>query len=142
MKGLVHQEMESFQTVVTQFLYHLLKRAKVILLLSRKGKLCPHHQQVSLFNMAHIQVMDQLLTLLRLQLLTFPRLRLSALSQANLALIPTGSPSWLKVCMSVCQDLQMSSTPQITKFKCVSLPLKHSQMIFNASQRRTFSYSY
>ena len=141
MKGFVHQEMENFQFVITQFLYHLLKRAKVILLLSSKSKLCPHHQKMNLFNMSRIQVMDQLLTLPRLHLLTFLHLRLLALSQVNLALTPTGSPFWLKVCMSMCQDLQMSSTQQITKFNCNSPPLKHSQMRFNTSQRRAFSYS-
>ena len=47
---------------------------------------------------------------------------------------------WLKVCMSVLQDLQMSFTPQTTRFKCVLLLLRHSQMRFNASQRRAFSY--
>ena len=35
-----------------------LERAKVILLLSRKSKICPHHQKMNLFNMSLIQVMD------------------------------------------------------------------------------------
>ena len=33
---------------------------------------------------------------------------------------------FLRVCMSVFQDLLMSYTPPITRFKCVSQPLRHS----------------
>ena len=84
--------------------------------------------------------MAQLLTLpldiSRLYLLTFLSLR-----QHNLVLTPTGSLFQLKIYMSVFQDLQMPSTPQTTRFKCISLPLRHNQMRFNASQRRAFSYS-
>ena len=57
---------------------------------------------------------------------TFLSLRQLALSQDNLALTPNGSLFWLKVYMSVFQDLQMPSTPQTTRFKCVLLPLRHS----------------
>ena len=59
-----------------------------------------------------------------MHLLTFLSLRLLALNQDNLALMPTDWLFWLKFCMSVLQDLQMLFTPPIAKFKCISQPLR------------------
>ena len=96
----------------------------------QKSKIYPQHQRVNLFNMSLTQVMAQLLTLpldiSRLHLLTFLSLKQLALCQDNLALTSTSSLLWLKVYMSVFQDFQMPSTPQITRFKCVLLPLRHN----------------
>ena len=125
MKVFVHQKMEKSQFVIAKYPQPYFKKAKVILLLSRKCKICPQHQRVNIP---------------RLHLFTFLNLKLLVLNQDNLALTPTGSLFWLKVYMSVFQDLQMPSTPQTTRFKCVLLPLRHNQMRFNASQRRPFSY--
>ena len=145
MKVFEHQNIERLLFFIAQYPQPLFKRAKVILLLSGKSKICPQHQRVNLVDMSLTQVMAQLLTLPldipRLHLLTFLSLRQLALSQHNLVLTSTGSLFWLKIYMSVFQDLQMPSTPQTTRFKCVLLLLTHSQIRFNASQRRAFSYS-
>ena len=47
----------------------------------------------------------------------------------------------IEVCISLFLDLKMFSTPPTIKFKCVSRPLRHSQMLFNTNQKRAFSYS-
>ena len=133
MKVFVHQEKERSQFVIAQYPQPHFKRAKVNLLLSRKSKICPQHQRVNLLALP--------LDIPMLHLLSFLSLRLLVLSQYNLALTSTGSLCWLKVYMSMFQDLQMPSTSQTTKFKCILLPLRHSQMRFNANQRRPFSYS-
>lgn len=62
----------------------------------------------------------------RLHLLTLLSRRLLALSLDNLALMPTGWLFWLRACMSIFQDLLMSSNPPTTKFKCISQPLRHN----------------
>ena len=133
MKVFVHQKKERSQFVIAQYSQPHFKSAKVNLLLSGKSKIYPQHQRVNLLALP--------LDIPRLHLLTFLSLRLLVLSQDNLALKLTGSLCWLKVYMSMFQDLQMPSTPKKIRFKCVLLLLRHNQMRFNASWRRAFSYS-
>ena len=133
MKVFIHQKMEKSQFVITQYPQPHFKKAKVILLLSEKSKIYPQHQRVNLLTLP--------LDISRLHLLTFLSLKLLVLNQGNLALTPTSALFGLTVYMNVFQDLQMPSTSQTTKFKCILLPLRHSQMRFNANQRRPFSYS-
>ena len=121
LKVFIQQEMERYWFVIAQYPWCLFKWAKVTL---------PKYQRVNLSLMPLLLVMAQLLTLhlgiSRLHLLTLLSCRWLTLSPENLALKLTGWIFWLRVWISVFQDLKISSTPSTTRFKCISQPLRHN----------------